>query len=437
MLVDVTRAEFIPKTTVDHVYDGEGYGLLFKAENGNGDVDDDTDMDEAPPEDENKKHEEVKKFEGSTPPGDKKSDSPPSGAVEPKQTDMSGSKGSGSSHNQVKFGSIDFSPSLLESDAQTERKSKVLFPRNLWGGREEEESLPSTPSRHTLEAVLDMRAGQSEMVIGEVLSSAVTEKGNTVQARKWDSPIVENGSIMEVKPAVVCHSKISCASNCSTSSPIHAAQHEVDTLPAVVCHSNILCASNFSTSSPIYADQHEVDTCVGSPLQAQEMITMCDQFKYNPAVHSNSSALNVHMSPKNDVSNLFWDDNDDSANQLSQQKVDVVQGFILQKHEFLQEPGSGGCSPLMTSKKAIGAFDDMVSPGVGAMNLVADQSAGSSLYASTPLVSLAASHTQVSAAAGVVPGYPVAATAGFVPHFAAAVAVTPVTPVILPGVYGS
>jgi hypothetical protein len=84
MLVDVTRAKFIPKTTVDHVYDGEGYGLLFKAENGNGDVDDDTDMDEAPSEDENKKHEEVKKSEGSTPPGDKKPDSPPSGAVEPK-----------------------------------------------------------------------------------------------------------------------------------------------------------------------------------------------------------------------------------------------------------------------------------------------------------------------------------------------------------------
>jgi hypothetical protein len=65
---------------------------------------------------------------------------------------------------------------------------------------------------------------------------------------------------------------------------------------------------------------------------------------------------------------------------------------------------------------------------------IADQSAGSSWYASSPL---AASYPQFSAAAGVVPGYPVSATAGTVPLFAAAAAVPPVTPVILPGVYCS
>jgi hypothetical protein len=31
MLVDVTRPEFIPNTTVDHVSEGDRYGLLFKA----------------------------------------------------------------------------------------------------------------------------------------------------------------------------------------------------------------------------------------------------------------------------------------------------------------------------------------------------------------------------------------------------------------------
>jgi hypothetical protein len=60
----VTRPEFIPKTTVDHVFDGEGYGLLFKAKNGNGNVDDDTDMDEAPLDDKNKKHDVVKANDG-------------------------------------------------------------------------------------------------------------------------------------------------------------------------------------------------------------------------------------------------------------------------------------------------------------------------------------------------------------------------------------
>jgi hypothetical protein len=33
MLVEVTRVEYIPTTTVDHMYDGQGYGLLFKLEN--------------------------------------------------------------------------------------------------------------------------------------------------------------------------------------------------------------------------------------------------------------------------------------------------------------------------------------------------------------------------------------------------------------------
>ncbi|KAM0863012.1 hypothetical protein ACQ4PT_044882 [Festuca glaucescens] len=32
MLVEVTRVELIPTTTVDHTYDGEGYGLIFKVE---------------------------------------------------------------------------------------------------------------------------------------------------------------------------------------------------------------------------------------------------------------------------------------------------------------------------------------------------------------------------------------------------------------------
>jgi hypothetical protein len=61
MLVDVTRPEYILKTTVDHVYDGDGYGLLFKAENENGGVDDDTDMDEAPSDDKNQKQDEINK----------------------------------------------------------------------------------------------------------------------------------------------------------------------------------------------------------------------------------------------------------------------------------------------------------------------------------------------------------------------------------------
>jgi hypothetical protein len=35
MLVEVTRVELIPTTTVDHTYDGEGYELILKVEGEN------------------------------------------------------------------------------------------------------------------------------------------------------------------------------------------------------------------------------------------------------------------------------------------------------------------------------------------------------------------------------------------------------------------
>jgi hypothetical protein len=38
MLVVVTRVEHLPKGTVDHIYDGKGYGLIFKLEDAFGDV---------------------------------------------------------------------------------------------------------------------------------------------------------------------------------------------------------------------------------------------------------------------------------------------------------------------------------------------------------------------------------------------------------------
>ncbi|KAM0835705.1 hypothetical protein ACQ4PT_062781 [Festuca glaucescens] len=47
MKVEVTRAEFIPTTTVDHTYDGAGYGLLFKPEDGQIKIKSDVVMQEA------------------------------------------------------------------------------------------------------------------------------------------------------------------------------------------------------------------------------------------------------------------------------------------------------------------------------------------------------------------------------------------------------
>jgi hypothetical protein len=110
MLVDVTRPEFIPRTTVDHVYDGNGYGLLFKAENGNGDVDDDTDMDEAPSDDRDKKQDEVPKDDGGKGKEGKSVDNTSSQVEESNHVELSGGKHVASLPTLVKFGTIDIAP---------------------------------------------------------------------------------------------------------------------------------------------------------------------------------------------------------------------------------------------------------------------------------------------------------------------------------------
>jgi hypothetical protein len=67
MLVEVTRAEHIPKTTVDHTYDGQGYGLIFRLEEvkGKGKKEDaemhDVDPDDGSKEEDGKNKEAPKK----------------------------------------------------------------------------------------------------------------------------------------------------------------------------------------------------------------------------------------------------------------------------------------------------------------------------------------------------------------------------------------
>ncbi|KAM0836398.1 hypothetical protein ACQ4PT_062345 [Festuca glaucescens] len=54
MNVEVTRVEHIPTTTVDHTYDGEGYGLIFKLEGEQVKSKDDVAMQDANPDDDSK-----------------------------------------------------------------------------------------------------------------------------------------------------------------------------------------------------------------------------------------------------------------------------------------------------------------------------------------------------------------------------------------------
>jgi hypothetical protein len=146
MLVDVTSPKLIPKTTVDHVYEGDGYGLLFKAENGSGDVDDDTDMDEAPSDDKNDNQDEHKESDENNFDDTKNNDNSSSGAVEPKQPEMSRSKNIVSAPAQVQFGTMDISPFMPLEGSLSEGKLRVFLPRKLWGDRDEEEGLLSPPS---------------------------------------------------------------------------------------------------------------------------------------------------------------------------------------------------------------------------------------------------------------------------------------------------
>jgi hypothetical protein len=50
MKVEVTRVEFIPTTTVDHTYEGKGYGLIFKLESDQATTKSDVVMQEADPD---------------------------------------------------------------------------------------------------------------------------------------------------------------------------------------------------------------------------------------------------------------------------------------------------------------------------------------------------------------------------------------------------
>ncbi|XP_051181965.1 uncharacterized protein [Lolium perenne] len=149
MLVEVTRAEFIPTTTIDHTYDGKGYGLIFKVEEQKGKGKLDVDMQEASPEDEPK---ESDGKDDDLPKQDKPPNSPPAPG-QPKNPFVSNSsKPSTNSNNQtqaysmpnLKVGSITC-PSPVHSEVGFWSQGKKVAPRRLWGdcSSEDDDDLPS------------------------------------------------------------------------------------------------------------------------------------------------------------------------------------------------------------------------------------------------------------------------------------------------------
>jgi hypothetical protein len=301
MLVDVMRPEFIPKTTVDHVYEGDGYDLLFKAKNGNGDVDDDTDMDEATSDDKNNKQDEHKRSDENNFDDAKNKYNSSSGVAEPKQPELSGSKNIVSVPAQVQFGTIDISPFMPLEGSLSEGKLKVFFPRKLWGDRDEEEILPSPPSEpnvgiHTL-------GGRNVWNADGPISYTAIEKSAIFEAAASSSP-------------------------------------------NLVCDSKSLSESMF-LNTPIHANQHKVDVHDVIFLQAQEKIKECDKVHSISSVQVNSIFPSVSESKINDVSTFSSLYNKNCITHLSQQKVDMVEADFLQDNLTRSECELISCSPML------------------------------------------------------------------------------------------
>lgn len=148
MKVEVTRVEHIPKTSVDHRYEGEGYGLLCKVEENIAPTSKDVIMDDAD-SDENKKK------NGDESNNDKHNlgnESIPGGMANASGTgnlpkDQSGSVMGAKQVSSVPimFGSFTSNFALSPQQCtRSEGRLKLIVPRRLWGDCDvDDDSLPS------------------------------------------------------------------------------------------------------------------------------------------------------------------------------------------------------------------------------------------------------------------------------------------------------
>jgi hypothetical protein len=146
MLVEVTRAEHIPTTTVDHLYDGKGYGLIFKRESDLGKEKSDIVMYEAAPGDDSSKED----GNGKLPKDADSSSGGPAASTPAPPLDTSKnpipSKKAGGSMPVLRVRLIDCpSPIHLIGKPMSDTKVALMRPRKLWGDSadEDDDGLPS------------------------------------------------------------------------------------------------------------------------------------------------------------------------------------------------------------------------------------------------------------------------------------------------------
>ncbi|KAM0861303.1 hypothetical protein ACQ4PT_045978 [Festuca glaucescens] len=165
MLVEVTRVEYIPTTTVDHTYAGQGYGLIFKLESNQSKDKSDVEMHEVTPDGDPKKEEgnghEMAKDGNLNLGGDAKIAQTPK-QVPPKQNLPSKQAGA-LSLPALRVGLIDCPrPKNEIVSSWSESKVPDARPRKLWGDCEDDEEdtlLSPLPRLHDLCYGDDVTAG--------------------------------------------------------------------------------------------------------------------------------------------------------------------------------------------------------------------------------------------------------------------------------------
>ncbi|KAM0888797.1 hypothetical protein ACQ4PT_028120 [Festuca glaucescens] len=150
MKVEVTRVEHIPTTTVDHVYDGEGYGLLFKVEGAKPKDKSDVVMQEANLDDDSKdadgKGKEMEKGSDLAPMGGSAKSTSAQLPNLPKPSSFLTKQAHDISLPMLRVGRIDCTNSLQPKFvSRSDTKVLKISPRRLWGDsdNDDEDSLPS------------------------------------------------------------------------------------------------------------------------------------------------------------------------------------------------------------------------------------------------------------------------------------------------------
>jgi hypothetical protein len=190
MLVEVTRVEHIPTTTIDHTYGGQGYGLLFKLESQPDKQTDDVDMKEVNPDDDASKDlgKDKEMHNGTNPPSSNVADPAKDSKINKTPNNTNQSKQVGGSMPVCRVGQIDC-PSVEQS--WSESKILTLVPRKLWADyvSDDEDSLPSPMPRISYgeddlsRSLHDVLVGCSSSVEGGGVSGGSTQSP-TVTAEK-------------------------------------------------------------------------------------------------------------------------------------------------------------------------------------------------------------------------------------------------------------